>query len=88
MGAVLTNRTTAAPFTSDHVLHLAAVQLAYLSNIRKNQGNYWLPDEPLLALPYASVAQPLDSPTALADLDLGDEFESRTEDALRGCLDL
>lgn len=80
MGAPLTDEPPSETRTSDHVLRLAAVQLAYVPNIRKNQGNYWLPDEPLLGLPYASVTDGGD--TALADLDLGEEFESRTDDAL------
>ncbi|MEU5514206.1 helicase HerA-like domain-containing protein [Streptomyces griseoaurantiacus] len=69
--------TTAA--TSDHVLRLATVQLAYVPNIRKDQGHYWLPDEPLLGIPHVSVTS---GGTALAEADLGEEFESRTDEAL------
>ncbi|MCL8013685.1 type IV secretory system conjugative DNA transfer family protein [Streptomyces sp. AS02] len=77
----MTDEPSPATGTSDNVLRLAAVQLAYIPNIRRNQGNHWLPDEPLLGLPYASVPQGDD--TALTDLlDLGEEFESRTDDAL------
>ncbi|MEW1779422.1 DUF5663 domain-containing protein [Streptomyces sp. NPDC086777] len=66
--------------TSDHVLRLAAVQLAYVPNVRRFQGNYWLPDEPLLGLTLGSADK--DGEIALAGLDLSEEAESRTDDAL------
>ncbi|MDX3798046.1 type IV secretion system DNA-binding domain-containing protein [Streptomyces sp. AK04-3B] len=76
----MTDETSSATSTGDHLLRLAAVQLAYVPNIRKNQGSYWLPDEPLLAMP--SNSETGSDVPALADLDLGEEFESRTDDAL------
>ncbi|MGV9994540.1 type IV secretion system DNA-binding domain-containing protein [Streptomyces sp. NPDC003374] len=76
----MTDASPSATPTSDNLLRLAAVQLAYVPNVRKNQGSYWLPDEPLLSLSYASATDA--GGTALADLDHGEEFEGRTDEAL------
>ncbi|MFJ6928025.1 type IV secretion system DNA-binding domain-containing protein [Streptomyces nigra] len=76
----MADEPSSATRISDHVLRLAAVQLGYVPNVRRLQGNYWLPDEPLLGLPLVPAGK--NKEIALAGLDLGEEVESRTDDAL------
>jgi len=64
----------------DHVLRVAAVQLAYVPNSRIRQGEHWLPDEPILAF---AAENPSAERVALSDEDLGEEYLALTDEALQ-----